>query len=315
MRKLKVVIITLVVFFLLIVQSNIVFAVQPKKQGFKALEQDKTERLLLKNQLKNRERVRTKSFVVSGRLLQISDSQLILKVDKASKNASSLVGQQVNFSFNEKTKVVGLKTLRRINYQIPDNTRAVLSGVFIYDENGNQTATNVRRVVIKFPKIVVLNGQIVSKHDMGLTINVKSSTNSAKDLKGTEVEVILFEKTKITFPSSLTADLKPGLYANVIGFIKDGKILSLRIVVKGKPKKVETTETVLPETTVTTGVATEATQTTDTDSGLSASSTNGATQEATKNMEGLRNDSEGLIKGFVRFIAQIFESLLSFLNG
>jgi hypothetical protein len=315
MRKTKALIAVITLVFLFISSSSILLAVQPSNKRGQLPGQEKTgnfsnqDRIRFQDRVQDRNqvRLRTKAFSVSGSLIEINESRVILKVEKASKNANSLIGNEVSFELDDNTKVVGLKTLARIDFIVPDNTKVTVRGSFVYDENGNQTATEVKRVVIKFPKIAVINGQIVSTGDGSIAVKVKSSTNSAKIFRGSLAEVLLFEKTKISYPSTLSAGLEAGLYVNVIGFIKDGKILALRIVVKAKPMVSETTGTASPDTTTTPGTTTDTAQTTDTGQ---ISDSGETTSETTQSTEGSESGSEGLLTGLVRFIAQVFESIL-----
>lgn len=201
-----------------------------------------------------------KKFIATGILVDFEKEFVVVKIEKATKNGKTLIGQDVTFSLTPKTKISGRKNLALFEFGMVSVLKVVVSA---YEKEGTLYAS---RVLFKEPRKVILNGQVVSVNSSSFVMNVKTGNKAGEKFIGSEVEVNFFEKTKFSYPSTLTVSLKPGLYVNVVGYEKEGKINAVRVVVKAKQPLVgqNTTETTTSEpgnpteTTLTSGESTPA---------------------------------------------------------
>jgi|GEM_PF-4518119 len=186
-------------------------------------------------------------FVVTGDLVQLSTESVTLKINRASGSFKQLIGQTVSFLMVENSKVVGGKEVERLGLGILSGTRAIING---YEKEGCYFAN---RVVIKLPKRVVLNGRIADLTQSGFVMEVHAANTARKKAPET-VEVVIYDKTRLTYTASIEPQLREGLYVNVVGYRKDDRIYAVRVVVKARPEVAgeETTGSVEPTGTVST---------------------------------------------------------------
>jgi hypothetical protein len=264
------------------------------------------ERLELQSKLENYSetsvttvavRQKAKKFVVSGDLIELSDSAVTVKVKRASKNAKRLVGQTVSFLLFEKSRIAGKKALEKLGLGILPGTKVVVSG---FEKDGAYYAI---RVVIKLPKRVVLNGRITERTENGFVMEVFTANVSRVNTPAI-AEVIIYEKTKITYPSSVVPELKPGFIVNVIGYRKDGKVYALRVIVKAAFENSE------EETTSAPGTTTENASTTNTSISVSQPETTQSTASGSETAA----VEDNVVFRVLNQIRSLFRSLLSFLG-
>lgn len=239
-------------------------------------------------------RLDVKRFAAAGDLVEISDKSITVKINRASGSFKQLVGQTVTFSLVEEAKVAGRKELERLGLGILPGTKAVITG---YEKEGSYFAAGV---VIKLPGRVVLNGKITALTGSGFVMEVHAA-NMSRGNTPEAAEIVIYDKTRLSYPASVTPELKEGLYVNVVGYRKGDKVYAVRVAVKAKPEvtDMETTET--PEST----------ETVSTETALTTSTTHPGT---TDTVEGAGTAGKGLITSIVREIREFLKSLLGFLE-
>lgn len=178
-----------------------------------------------------------KAFTVYGKLISANENEFIVRVLKATKNAKDYEGKEVAFRTLQKTKITGSRYVKLFEEGLILSPSVIING---YEKDGILFA---RKVLVKAPRRVVLNGSVVSLAENGFVMHVKTSNSEGKSYSGKEVMVRILDFTKITYPATLTAEIKPGYYVNVVGFEKDGAINALRVVLKAASVATETTST------------------------------------------------------------------------
>lgn len=261
--------------------------------------------MVAKERIRDRIRLRTseavqeirksRQFVVSGKVVSLSESSITLIVSAAGKKSGFKKGDTVTFAITESTKITGLKKVSELTGELLPETRATVIAVF--DQNSYVAKT----VKIHPPKQIVLTGRIAKVSDSEIAVLVK--TSSQKNLySGKEIKVIIKPATRITYPASVEPVLKEGLYVTVIGYSLNDSVLAKKIVVKAKPTN-QTTETTTPpagnDTTETTSVTTQTPETTE---------TSGTTQTT-------QNASDGIAQSVVTFFESLFAGVINFIKS
>lgn len=223
--------------------------VKPEKAGKHAVQppsEDTTSPVKNRDreQIVNRVLERRNAFLVKGKALEMTGSQITVEVQLATGVLKDMKGETVTIALTPETTVYGLGEL------------GFEPGIYVIVYGFASDGFTASKVVFLPFRWVTLNGQVTQVGDGSFTMLVKTSNRVVKDLRGTEVEVLISDETVFSSPTSQPVELAPGMFINVFGYTRGGPVHAKKVIIKAKPYD-ETTAVVEPgETTPTTDVTT-----------------------------------------------------------
>lgn len=258
----------------------------------------------VKNKHRNRELIvnrileRRNAFLVKGRALEMTDTQLTVQIQLATGVLKDRKGETVTVVLTPETTIFGLG----------ESGFEPGSYVIVYGFGADElTASKV--VFLPF-RWVALNGQVTSVGENSFTMMVKTSNRLVRDLRGTEVEVLISDETVFSSPTSQPVELEPGMYVNVFGYTRGGSIHAKKVVIKAKPYE-ETTPVVQPEestptTDAGTGDTTEAVSSEETTATSSTTTPVFSAEKARKAFETIIDEIRQVYRNLFGFLKRLF---------